>query len=81
MYSYLLLNLIIPVFSVHTLKAKSILCFVNYMIISNIYKRTLKSGILFTDTCIGDIFNRHDFMKQWVIVMFYYYYLWAKIKP
>ena len=41
----------------------------------------LKSGSLFTDICIGDIFNRHDFMKHWVKVMFYYYYLWVKIEP
>ena len=32
------------------------------MIISNIHNRTPKSGILFTDMCIGDFFNRHDFM-------------------
>ena len=51
------------------------------MIISNIHNRMPKSGILFTDICIGDIFNRHNFMKQWVKVMFYYYYLWAKIGP
>ena len=51
------------------------------MIISNIYNRTPKSGILFTDICIGDFFNRHDFMKHWLEVMFYYHYLWGKIEP
>ena len=36
---------------------------------------TPKSGILSTDICIGDFFNRHEFMKHWVEVMFSYYYL------
>ena len=36
------------------------------MIISNIHNRTPKSRILFTDICIGDFFNRHDFMKHYL---------------
>ena len=51
------------------------------MIINNIHNITLKSGILLTDIYIEDIFNRHDFMKYWVKVMYYYYNLWAKIEP
>ena len=66
-------RIIIPVFLV--------LCINNYMRINNMHNRTLKSGILFTDICIRDIFNRHDFTKYWVEVMFYYYCLWAKIEP
>ena len=44
-------------------EVKSILCIVNYMITSNIHNRTPKSGILFTDICIGDFCNKHDFMR------------------
>ena len=71
---------IITVFLVHAFNVKAILFIVNYMIISNIYNRMPKSDIIFIDTCIGDFFNRHDFIKHWVKVMFYYYYLWAKIE-
>ena len=42
------------------------------MLISNIHNRTPKSSLLFTDICIGDFFNRDDFMKHWVKVMFCY---------
>ena len=72
---------IIPVFLVHAINVKPIFCIVNYMIISNIHNRTPKLGILFTYICIGDFYNRHNFMKHWVEVMFYYYYLWAEIWP
>ena len=51
------------------------------VLVSNIHKRTPNSGILYKNICIGDFFNRHDFMKHWVEVMFYYYYLLAKIEP
>ena len=51
------------------------------LIISNIHNRTPKSSILFTDMSIGDLFSRHDFMKHWVEVMFYYNHLWAQIEP
>ena len=70
-----------PVFLVHEFNIKSIICIVNYMIISNNHNRTPKKDILFTDICIGDIFNRLDFMKHRVEVMYYYYYLSAKIEP
>ena len=70
-----------PVFLVYTFIVKLISCFVNYTVISNIHNRTPKSGILFTDICIGDFFNIQDFMKHWVEVIFYYYYLWTKIEP
>ena len=53
---------------VHTFNLKLNLCIVNY--ISNILNRMSKSGILFTDVCIGDSFNKDDFMKHWVEVMF-----------
>ena len=36
----------------HAFNARSILCVVNYRVISNIHNRTPKSGILFTDMCI-----------------------------
>ena len=64
---------ILSVFLVHAFNVKFILCIVNHMIISNIHNRTPKSNILFTDMCIGDFFNRLDFMKHWVEFMFYYY--------
>ena len=70
-----------PVFLVHAFNVKSILCIVNYMLVCNIHNRTPKSGIIFTDVCVGDFFNRHNFMKHLVEVMFYYYYLLAKIEP
>ena len=69
---------IIPVFLVHAFNAKRILFIVNYIIISNIHNITPKSGILFTDICIRDFFNKHDFMKDWVEVIFYYYFLFIK---
>ena len=72
---------IIPVFLVYTFNVKSISCIVNYVILNNIHNRTPKIGILFTDVCIGDFFNRHDVMMDWVQVLFYCYYLWAKIEP
>ena len=53
---------VIPVFLVHAFNVKSILCIVNYMIV--IHNRTHKSGILFTDKCIGNFFKKHDFMKH-----------------
>ena len=68
------------IISVHAFNVKSILCIVNYMIINNIHNRTPKSGILFTDLCKGDFFNTHNFMKLWIKVMLYNYYLWAKIE-
>ena len=40
------------------------------MIICNIHNRTTKSGILFTDIYLGDIFKTHDFMMHCVEVMF-----------
>ena len=40
------------------------------MIISYTYNRAPKMGILFKDVCIGDFFNRHDFMKHRVEVIF-----------
>ena len=62
---------IIPVFLVYPFNVKSILCIVDWMIIrkrtmitSNFYNRTPESDILFTDICVGDFFNRHDFMKH-----------------
>ena len=73
-------RIIIPVFLVQAFNVKSILCIINYRIISNIHNKTPTNAILFTDICIGDIFNRHDVMKHRVKDMFYYYYLWAKIK-
>ena len=69
---------IIPVFLVHAFNVESILCIVNYMIKSNVHNRMPKTGILFTDICLGDFFKRHDLMKHWVEFTFYYYYLWAK---
>ena len=63
-------RIIIPEFLVHAFNLKSILCFVNYMIIINIHNRMPKSGILFTVACIGDFFNRHNFMKHWVKVIY-----------
>ena len=77
---------IIPVFLAHAFNVKLNLCIVNYMIISNIHNWTPKSGILFTDICIGDFFNGHNFMcplswRHWVEVMSYYNYLWSKIEP
>ena len=66
---------IIPVFLVHEFNVKSIFCIVNYMIIS------YESGILYTDICMGDFFNKHDFMKHWVEVMLCYNSLWPKIEP
>ena len=59
---------IIPVFLVHAFNVKSVSCIVNYLMISNIHNRTLKSDILFTYLCIRDFFNRHDLMKHWVQV-------------
>ena len=60
-------RIIIPVFLIHAFNVKSIFCIVNYMIINNIHNRTAKSGILFTEICIRDFFNRHDFMKYWSV--------------
>ena len=34
------------------------------MLISNIHNRTPKSGILFTDICVGDLININDFIKH-----------------
>ena len=34
------------------------------------YCRMPKTGILFTDICIGDFFNKHVFIKHWLEVMF-----------
>ena len=64
---------VLPVFLVHAFNVELILLIVNYMIINHIHNRTPKSSILFTDIFTGDFFNRHDFMKHWVKVMFYYY--------
>ena len=63
-------RIIILVFLVHAFNVKPIWCIVNCMIISNVHNRTPKSGILFLDKCIEDMFNRHDFMMNWVKVMF-----------
>ena len=68
-----------PVFLVHAFNVKSVLCIVNCML-SNIYNRTPKSGMLFTNISIGDFFNRIHFLKHWVEVMFYHWYLWATIE-
>ena len=62
------------IFLVHAFNVESILSIVNYMIKNNIHNIMPKSGILFTDVCIGYLFNRIDFMKHSVEVMFYYYY-------
>ena len=35
------------------------------MVKSNIHNRMVKSGILFTDLCIGDFFNKHDILKSY----------------
>ena len=59
---------IIPVFLVHTFNVTSTLCFVKYVMISNIHNRTPKSCILFTDFCIKYLFNWHDFMNHSVVV-------------
>ena len=74
-------RIINPVFLVHAFNVKSILCIVDYMIISNIHNRTPKSNFIFTAIYIWDFFNRHEFMKHCVKFMFYFYYLWAKIEP
>ena len=39
---------------------------------SNIHNRTLKSGILFKDICIGDFFDRIDFMNCRVEAVSYF---------
>ena len=41
------------------------------MAISNIHNRMPKTGILFTDICLGDFFTRHDFVCQAVHVCMY----------
>ena len=47
---------------VFTFNAKSILSFINYMIISSIHNITPKSSILFTDLCTRDFCNWQDFI-------------------
>ena len=39
---------------------------------SNIHNRTLKSGILFKDNCIGDFFDRIDFINCRVEAVFHF---------